>query len=71
MTPTPFDRGDGGRCGALCAARCVRDRVKEADPVHIDRAHARAGGRTWLYDFTWRGPAGATHGIDVPFVLSL
>lgn len=23
MTPTPFDRGDGGRCGALSAARVV------------------------------------------------
>ncbi len=31
-------------------------------------AHARAGGRTWLYDFTWKGPAlGAAHGVDVPF----
>ncbi|MFC7101064.1 hypothetical protein ACFQQB_11650 [Nonomuraea rubra] len=34
-------------------------------------AHVRAGGRTWLYDFAWRGPAGATHGIDVPFVFGL
>ncbi|WP_372462273.1 carboxylesterase family protein [Nonomuraea glycinis] len=34
-------------------------------------AHAGAGGRTWLYDFAWRGPAGATHGIDVPFVFGL
>jgi para-nitrobenzyl esterase len=32
-------------------------------------AHARAGGRTWLYDFAWRGPAlGACHCVDVPFV---
>lgn len=32
-------------------------------------AHARACGRTWLDDFTWRGPTlGAAHGIDIPFV---
>ncbi|MEV4313575.1 carboxylesterase family protein [Actinocrispum sp. NPDC049592] len=31
-------------------------------------AEAHAGGRTWLYDFTWRGPTvGAAHGIDIPF----
>ena len=24
-----------------------------------------------MYDFAWRGPAGATHGIDVPFVFGL
>ena len=45
--------------------------VRRARP-HADhrvaRAHARAGGSTWLYDFTWRGPTlGAAHGIDVPF----
>lgn len=32
-------------------------------------AHARAGGRTWFYDFSWRGPTlGAGHGIDIPFI---
>ena len=32
-------------------------------------AHARAGGRTWLYDFAWRGPTlGACHCVEVPFV---
>jgi len=31
-------------------------------------AHAKAGGRTWLYDFAWSGPTlGACHSIDVPF----
>ncbi|MFG1944756.1 carboxylesterase/lipase family protein [Nonomuraea sp. NPDC048826] len=35
-------------------------------------AHARGGGRTWLYDFAWRGgPLGAAHGVDVPFVFGL
>ncbi|GGW68988.1 carboxylesterase/lipase family protein [Streptomyces xantholiticus] len=34
-------------------------------------AHARTGGRTWLYDFAWQGPIGAPHGIDIPFVFGL
>jgi carboxylesterase type B len=31
--------------------------------------HARAGGRTWLYDFTWRSPVlgAAVHSMDIPF----
>lgn len=33
----------------------------------VPEAHARAGGRTWLYDLTWPAPAvGAGHGVDVP-----
>ena len=31
-------------------------------------AHARSGGRTWLYDFARPGRFGACHSIDVPFV---
>lgn len=35
----------------------------------VAEAHARAGGRTWLYDLTWRGPTlGAGHGIDIPLI---
>ncbi|MFJ9752692.1 carboxylesterase family protein [Streptomyces chartreusis] len=34
-------------------------------------AHARTGGRTWLYDFAWQGSIGAAHGIDIPFVFDL
>jgi carboxylesterase type B len=34
----------------------------------ICEEHARAGGRTWLYDFTWPSPVlGACHSLDVPF----
>jgi para-nitrobenzyl esterase len=34
----------------------------------VAEAHARAGSRTWLYDFAWRSPTmGAAHGLDVPF----
>ncbi|WP_432584632.1 carboxylesterase family protein [Streptomyces sp. HD1123-B1] len=37
--------------------------------TRLARAHAGAGGHTWLYDFTWQGPTlGAAHGTDVPFV---
>lgn len=31
-------------------------------------AHAAAGGRTWLYDFTRGGRLGACHAVEVPFV---
>jgi carboxylesterase type B len=34
----------------------------------VAEAHAAGGGRTWLYDFTWRSPVlGACHGLDVLF----
>ena len=34
----------------------------------LAEAHAKAGGRAWLYDFAWAGPVlGACHSIDVPF----
>lgn len=34
----------------------------------VAEAHAHAGGRTWLYDFTWQSPQlGACHLLDVPF----
>ncbi|MFD9408185.1 carboxylesterase/lipase family protein [Streptomyces sp. NPDC059989] len=37
----------------------------------LAEAHAAAGGRAWLYDFTWSSPAfggalGACHAIDIP-----
>ncbi|MFF3672669.1 carboxylesterase/lipase family protein [Streptomyces sp. NPDC002120] len=37
----------------------------------LARAHAAAGGRAWLYDFTWSSPAfggalGACHTMDIP-----
>lgn len=38
----------------------------------VAEAHAAAGGRTWLFDFTWRNPAGGTgHSVDVPFVFGI
>ena len=36
--------------------------------VKTGLGRVRAGGKTWLYDFAWRGPAlGACHCADVPF----
>ncbi|MEU6771771.1 carboxylesterase family protein [Streptomyces sp. NPDC046759] len=47
----------------------LSDALVRMPTTWVAEAHARAGGRTWLYDFTWSGPAlGAGHGIDVPFV---
>ncbi|MEU9080128.1 carboxylesterase family protein [Kitasatospora sp. NPDC048538] len=41
--------------------------------LHLARAHAAAGGRTFLYELTWPAPGlggilGACHGLDVPLV---
>ncbi|RAY17147.1 carboxylesterase/lipase family protein [Actinomadura craniellae] len=46
----------------------LSDALVRMPTVRVAEAHARAGGRTWLYDFAWRGAAlGAGHGVDVPF----
>lgn len=37
--------------------------------LHLAEAHARGGGRAFVYEVTWEdGPLGACHGIDVPLV---
>ncbi len=47
----------------------MSDAVVRMPTMRVAEAHAKAGGRTWLYDFAWRSPAlGAGHGVDVPFV---
>ncbi|MGV4982795.1 carboxylesterase/lipase family protein [Streptomyces sp. NRAIS4] len=47
----------------------LSDALVRMPTTRVARAHAGAGGHTWLYDFTWQGPTlGAAHGIDVPFV---
>jgi para-nitrobenzyl esterase len=46
----------------------MSDALVRIPTTRVADAHARAGGRTWLYDFTWRGPVfGAGHGVEVPF----
>jgi para-nitrobenzyl esterase len=49
------------------------DRVFRVPSLRIAEAHQRAGGSTRVYRFDWRSPAlggraGASHGLEVPFV---
>ncbi|WP_235018051.1 carboxylesterase/lipase family protein [Thermomonospora echinospora] len=47
----------------------LSDALIRMPTIWTAEAHTRAGGRTWMYDFAWRGSAiGAGHGADVPFV---
>jgi carboxylesterase type B len=49
-------------------AEMMSDALFRMPTTWTAEAHARAGGRTWLYDFAWRGPTlGACHCVDVPF----
>jgi carboxylesterase type B len=45
----------------------LSDALVRMPTTWVAEAHAKAGGRTWLYDFSWRGAMGAAHGVDVPF----
>ncbi|WP_067828480.1 carboxylesterase/lipase family protein [Actinomadura kijaniata] len=57
-----------GADGAALFTAIMSDAVVRMPTTWAAENHARAGGRTWLYDFTWRGAAfGACHGVDVPF----
>ncbi|WP_233160010.1 carboxylesterase/lipase family protein [Actinophytocola xanthii] len=49
----------------------MSDALVRMPTTRVAAAHAAAGGRTWLYDFTWRGPLGAAHGVDVPFTFGV
>jgi para-nitrobenzyl esterase len=45
----------------------LSDKLIRLPTTWTAEAHARAGGRTWLYDLTWRSPLlGASHILDVP-----
>jgi carboxylesterase type B len=47
----------------------LSDALIRIPTLRLAEAHARAGGRTWLYDLVWAGPTlGAAHGIDLPLV---
>lgn len=56
-----------GRADAEVFGVMMSDALVRMPTTWVAEAHAGAGGRTWLYDFAWRGPAGAAHGVDVPF----
>ncbi|RJL30783.1 carboxylesterase/lipase family protein [Bailinhaonella thermotolerans] len=63
LDPAPYLASGPGWFVAMASDALVRiPALRAAD------AHASAGGRTWVYDFAWRGPAGAAHGVDVPVV---
>ncbi|MFD1939173.1 carboxylesterase/lipase family protein [Nonomuraea mangrovi] len=58
-----------GRGDADLFVVMMSDALVRMPTTRVAEAHARAGGRTWLYDFAWQGAAvGAGHGVDVPFV---
>jgi carboxylesterase type B len=47
----------------------MSDTLVRIPTIRVAEAHARAGGRTWLYVFTWQSPTlGAAHGVDLPFI---
>lgn len=56
---------------AHALAALLSDALIRMPALWTAEAHSTAGGRTWLYDFTWAGPLGAAHGTDVPFVFGL
>ncbi|GAA4592499.1 carboxylesterase family protein [Planotetraspora phitsanulokensis] len=73
-----FDLGPGavdayraahpGHDDAALFSVMMSDALFRMPSTWVAEAHARAGGRTWLYDFAWRSPAfGACHALDVPF----
>ncbi|WP_460366865.1 carboxylesterase family protein, partial [Actinocorallia lasiicapitis] len=50
----------------------MSDALVRIPTTRVAEAHAAAGGRTYLYDFTWRSAQhGAAHGIDIPFTFGL
>lgn len=76
----------GGMAEAVETYRASRPDAKPADvafaittdhmfripAVRLAEAHAEAGGRVWMYLFTWRsrafgGALGATHALEIPF----
>jgi para-nitrobenzyl esterase len=57
-----------GRTDADLFVVLASDAMIRIPTSRVAEAHARAGGRTWLYDFAWRSPGlGAGHGVDVAF----
>jgi carboxylesterase type B len=47
----------------------MSDALVRMPTLWVAEAHAKAGGRTWLYDLAWRGAAiGPGHGVDVPLI---
>jgi para-nitrobenzyl esterase len=58
--------------GGELMAQILTDAMFRIPSGQLAEAHARAGGRTWVYEFAWRsgalgGRLGACHAIDLPF----
>ena len=67
-TAAAYRAAHPGSTDADLAVVLLSDALIRIPTLRVAEAHARAGGRTWLYDFTWQSPtAGAAHGVDVPF----
>ncbi|WP_246154066.1 carboxylesterase/lipase family protein [Saccharopolyspora hirsuta] len=54
----------------------LSDQLFRMPSLWSTEAHARAGGRSYLYEFAWPSPArdgalGACHGLDVPFTFGV
>lgn len=54
-------------------AETVTNQMFRGPAVELARAHARSGGRTFAYEFTWRSSAfdgrwGAAHALELPFL---
>ncbi|MDN3354348.1 carboxylesterase family protein [Actinomadura sp. DC4] len=62
-----YRRAYPGRTDTGLVSVLLSDALMRMPSIRVAEAHARRGGRTWMYDFAWRSPA-AGHGIDVPFV---
>ena len=61
-----------GRPDAEVFTEMMSDALIRMPTTWLAEAHAGAGGRTWLYDLTWREPeVGAGHSVDVPLVFGL
>ena len=57
-----------GRTDAELFTVMLSDAIFRMPTTWVAEAHAHAGGRTWLYDFTWQSPSlGACHALDVAF----
>jgi carboxylesterase type B len=65
--PAAYRAARPGRTAAEVFTEMMSDALVRMPTTWVAEAHARAGGRTWLYDLTWQAAAaGAGHGVDVP-----
>lgn len=68
LDPAEYRRALPGRTDDDLFVAMASDAIFRIPTTRVAEAHS---GRTWLYDFAWRGPLGAAHGVDVPFTFGL